>query len=81
MTEKVYDIGGNFRLEASMQFMAHVVTEIDFVDGDDVSDGVVENYAKHLAEELQKAARDLSLRTIKGTSVTAIQVAEIKSSL
>jgi hypothetical protein len=67
--------------EATMQFMAHVVTDIDFVDGDDVSDGIAENYAKHLAEELQKAARQLSLRTIKGTSVTAIQVAEIKSSL
>ena len=62
-----------------MQFMAHVVTDIIFVDGDDVSDKIVENYAKHLAEELEKAAGALSLRTIQSTSVTAIQVAEIKS--
>jgi len=64
-----------------MQFLAHVVTDIAFVDGDDVSDEVVKNYAKHLAEELEKAARNLSLRAIEGTSVTTIQVAEIKSSL
>ena len=49
--------------------MTHVVTEIQFVDGDDVSDRVRENYAKHLAEELQKAAQHLSLRTIKSTRV------------
>ena len=64
-----------------MQFMTHVVTEIQFVDGDNVSDGIKENYAKHLAEELQKAAQHLSLRTIKSTRVKTIQVAEIKSSL
>ena len=64
-----------------MLFMAHVVTEIQFVDGDDVSDGIREGYSKHLAEELQKAAQQLSLRTIQGTRVRTIQVAEIKSSL
>ena len=37
-----------------MQFMTHVVTEIQFVDGDNVSDGIKENYAKHLAEELRR---------------------------
>ncbi len=63
-----------------MQFMAHVMTNIVFVDGEDVSDEIVENYAKHLAEELEKAAKNLSLRAIKNTSVGAIQVAEIKSS-
>ena len=49
--------------------------------GDNVSDGIKENYAKHLAEELQKAAQHLSLRTIKSTRIKTIQVAEIKSSL
>jgi hypothetical protein len=60
------------------RFMVHLVTEIDFVDGDNVPSGVKENYQKHLAEELQKAADNLSLRTIKGTQVGKVIVAEIK---
>ena len=47
-------------------FMVHFVTEIDFVDGDEASDDVVQTYKKHLAETVQDAAEALSLRTIKG---------------
>jgi hypothetical protein len=63
------------------RFMVHLVTEIDFVDGDDVVDEVVQNYEKHLAEMLQNAAKKLSLRAIRDTKVVNVQVAEIKTSL
>jgi hypothetical protein len=51
------------------RFRVHFVTEIDFVDGDEVSDDVGRNYKKHLAETVQDAAQNLSLRTIKGARV------------
>ena len=63
------------------RFMANVVTEIEFVDGDNVSNGVAENYEKHLAGMFQEAANELSLRTIKGNRVRSLQVGEIKTSL
>ena len=61
------------------RFMVHFVTEIDFVDGDGASDEVVQNYKKHLAETVQDAAQNLSLRTIKGARVESVQVEEIKA--
>ena len=42
------------------RFNVHFVTEIDFVDGDAVSDALVQNYQKHLAETVQDAARNLA---------------------
>jgi uncharacterized hydantoinase/oxoprolinase family protein len=63
------------------RFMVHLVTKIDFVDGDKVSDDAVQIYEKHLAETLQEAAQRLSLRTIKGTQVGSVLVAEIKGAL
>jgi len=63
------------------RFMANVVTEIDFVDGDNASDAVAEVYEKHLAETLQEAAKRLSLRTVKGNRVASVQVGEIKAKL
>ena len=63
------------------RFMASVVTEVDFVDGDNVPDAAVENYERHLAETLQEAANQLSLATINGTKVLSVQVGEIKASL
>ncbi len=48
-------------------------------DGDKVSDELVQNYEKHLAETVQRAAQDLSLRTIRSTQVGNVLVAEIKS--
>jgi hypothetical protein len=59
--------------------MVHFVTEIDFVDGDEASDDVVQNYKKHLAETVQDAAQNLSLRTIKGARVETVVVEEIKA--
>jgi hypothetical protein len=38
-----------------------------------VSDALVQNYEKHLAETIQKAAEGLSLRTIKGNKVAEIK--------
>jgi hypothetical protein len=58
-------------------FNVHVVTGIDFVDGDTVSSEVVQNYQKHLAEIVGAAAQNLSLRTIKGVQVENVVVEEI----
>jgi hypothetical protein len=60
------------------RFMVHFVTEIDFVEGDEASDDVVQTYKKHLAETVQEAAEALSLRTIKGSQVENVLVEEIK---
>ena len=62
------------------RFNVHFVTEIDFVDGDAVSDGVVQNYQKHIAETVQVAAQNLSLRTIKSVQVENVVVEEITGS-
>jgi hypothetical protein len=61
------------------RFRVHFVTEIDFVDGDEASDAAALNYKKHLAEAVQDAAQNLSLRTIHGGRVEKVQVEEIKT--
>ena len=48
------------------------------MDGHGVSAEIVQNYEKHLAQEIKKAAKTLSLRTIRSTKVEKVQVAEIK---
>ena len=63
------------------RFMVHLVTEIDFVDGDEASDAAAQNYQKHLSETVRNAAQGLSLRTIKGARVESVSVAEIKTEL
>ena len=55
------------------RFMVHLVTEVDFVDGDNVSDALKQNYQQHLAEALQKASDELSLRSMRGSKVMTIQ--------
>ena len=62
------------------RFMVHLVTEVDFEDGDEASDKTVQNYQKHLKETVQSAAQALSLRTIKGARVETVSVEEIKDS-
>jgi hypothetical protein len=61
--------------------MVHLVTEIDFVDGDEASDETVQNYQKHLKNTVQNAAQGLLLRTIKNTRVESVSVTEIKDEL
>jgi ribosome-binding factor A len=61
--------------------MVHLVTQIDFVDGDEASDEAVQNYQKHLSETVQNAAQALSLRTIKDSRVESVSVTEIKDEL
>jgi hypothetical protein len=61
------------------RFRVHFVTEIDFVDGDEASDAAALNYKKDLAETVQDAAQNLSLRTIKGARVETVVVEEIKA--
>ena len=64
------------------RFMVHLVTEIDFVDGDEASEDVAAlNYQKHLSETVQNVAQGLSLRIIKDTRVVSVSVAEIKAEL
>jgi len=42
------------------RFLVHLVTEIDFVDGDEAPDVAAQNYQKHLKETIQNAAQGLS---------------------
>jgi hypothetical protein len=56
--------------------MVRFVTAIDFVDGDEPSDDVVQNYKRHLAETVEDATQNLSLRTIKGVRIEKVQVEE-----
>jgi hypothetical protein len=63
------------------RFMVHLVTEIDFVDGDQAADVAAQNYQKHLKDTVQNAAQELSLRTIKAARVESVSVTEIKDEL
>ena len=65
------------------RFMVHLVTEIDFADGDEASDAMAQNYQKHLKETIQNAAQTqaLLLHTIKDAHVESVSVAEIKAEL
>ena len=63
------------------RFMVHLVTEIDFVDGDEASDEAVQNYQKHLSDTVRNAAQGISLRTIKDARVESVSVTEIKDEL
>jgi hypothetical protein len=63
------------------RFMVHLVTEIDFVDGDEASDVAAQNYQRHLSEIVQNAAQGLCLRAIRDTKVESVSVAEIKAEL
>jgi hypothetical protein len=63
------------------RFMVHLVTEIDFVDGDEASDEAARNYKTHLAETVQNAAQGLLLWTIKDAQVESVSVTEIISEL
>jgi hypothetical protein len=72
---------GNQQEETMRRFMVHLVTEIDFVDGDEVSNEILQNYQKHLSETVQNAAQALSLRTIKDSRVESVSITEIKDEL
>ena len=63
------------------RFMVHLVTEVDFEDGDEASDKTVQNYQKQLKDTVQNAAQGLLLRTVKGARVESVSVAEIKAEL
>ena len=51
------------------RFMVHLVTEIDFIGGDESSDEAAQNYQKHLSDTLRNTAQGISLRTIKDARV------------
>jgi hypothetical protein len=63
------------------RFMVRLVTEIDFVDGGEVSNEAVQNYQKHLSDTLRNAVQGISLRTIKDSRVDSVSVTEIKDEL
>ena len=63
------------------RFMMHLVTEVDFEDGDEASDKAVQNYQKDLKNTVVIAARQLLLRTVKGSRVESVSVVEIKNEL
>ena len=62
------------------RFMVHLVTEVDFEDGEEASDKAVQDYQKQLKDTVVSAARELLLRTIKGSRVETVAVEEIKDS-
>ena len=47
------------------RFMVHLVTEVDFEDGDEASDAAAQSYQKHLSDTLRNAAQGISLQMIK----------------
>ena len=53
------------------RFKVHLVTEVDFEDGDEASD----------KDTVVSAARGLLLRTIKGSRIETVSVTEIKDEL
>ena len=62
------------------RFRVHLVTEVEFEDGDEASDVAAQNYQKHLKETIHNAAQGLSLHTIRDAHVESVSVAEIKLS-
>ena len=71
----------NLQEETMRRFMVHLVTEVEFEDGDEASDKTVQNYQKQLSETVRNAAQGLLLRTVKGARIESISVAEIKTEL
>lgn len=63
------------------RFMVHLVTEVEFEDGDEASDKTVQNYQKQLSETVRNAAQGLLLQTVKGARIESVSVAEIKTEL
>ena len=63
------------------RFMVHLVTEVEFEDGDEASDEAAQNYQKHLSDTLRNTAQGISLRTIKDARVESVSVTEIKDEL
>ena len=63
------------------RFMVHLVTEVEFEDGDEASDKTVQNYRKQLSETVRNAAQGLLLRTVKGARIESVSVAEIRTEL
>ena len=63
------------------RFMVHLVTEVEFEDGDEAPDKTVQNYQKQLSETVRNAAQGLLLRTVKGARIESVSVAEIRTEL
>jgi hypothetical protein len=69
----------NLQEETIRRFMVHLVTEVEFEDGDEASDKTVQNYQKQLSETVRNAAQGLLLRTVKGARIESVSIAEIKA--
>jgi hypothetical protein len=63
------------------RFIVRLVTEIDFIDGDEASDEAAQSYQKHLSDTLRNAAQGISLQMIKNARVESVSVTEIKDEL
>jgi hypothetical protein len=63
------------------RFMVHLVTEVDFEDGDEASDKAVQNYQKHLKDTVGERGPGTLARTVKGARVESVSVTEIKAEL
>jgi len=63
------------------RLLTQLVLDVDFVDGDSVSDDVVEHCEKHLLAEVDQLTKRFSLRTINGLKVMKLDVAEIRGQI
>ena len=62
------------------RFMVHLVTEIDFKDGDEASDEAARNYEK-ISGSCSERGPGAIAPTIKDVPVESVSVAEIKAEL
>src|SRR5580704_9161720 len=58
----------NLQEETMRRFMVHLVTDVEFEDGDEASDKTVQNYQKQLSETVRNAAQGLATDTVAGSS-------------
>jgi hypothetical protein len=63
------------------RFRVNLVTEIDFIDGDETSDEAAQSYQKHLSNTLRNAAQGISLQMIKTSRIESVSVTELKDEL
>jgi len=63
------------------RFLILLETEVDFVDGDSVSDKLVENVEQDLMMAIKKATEGFSHRAIRGLLINKLEGAQIKGSV
>jgi hypothetical protein len=63
------------------RFMVHLVTEIDFIDGDEASDEAAQNYQKHLSDTFGTRRKGSRFGRSRTPRVESLSGTEIKDEL